>query len=807
MISLLMAGALACAPACMPSADTIPVAAAVFDGARGQLDARIPRVEDAGVRVDGRLDEDAWQRAAVLTGFTQSAPAEGTPARERTEVLVFYTPRELFIGVRAHAGDPSSIRSTLAERDQITADDHVRILLDTFHDRRRAFAIFVNPLGIQQDGTFADGSFEGFTFSPDFVFDSRGRLTGEGYEVEIRIPLRSLKFPAGATQTWGMNVVRVIPAAGAEESWAPRSRSQPELASSGTLSGIGGLRPGRLVEVNPTFTARREGTTEDDGFRRGSTEPDVGVNLKYGITSELTLDATLNPDFSTVEADADQITVNERFALSLEEKRPFFLEGADLFDTPESLVYTRSIVAPAAGARVTGKVGALNLAWLGAVDDAPRNDPDRYAPERRRALVQIARLRRDVGAGSTLGVLATSRELGSAFNRVAAADARIRFGGVYMAGGQLGGSWTRDWQPDAAGVDSAGGPGARVPVALEGRAAHIGQVYLDRTARRWGFIATLRDVPEDFVTETGFVRRTGITELNGRNRLSWYGATGALLESVDFVQNAGLLYTGRELWRGGGAVEGEVGLEVQAELRGNHEIEIGVGRGFYTLDPGDYGGYSLPSTGGGVETGDVLVGPDGRVGGLSGVSIGVESSYFKWMDVSLEAEVGGVPIFAEGTRGRGQSLEAAVALRPTAALRVDASLARVLLFRDRDGSRYSRALVPRLRAEYQLTRAFAVRGLAEYSVEEVDVLRAPDGRPYLRDGESFRVRRGNLPAWEAPQLNPLRLDLLLSWRPTPGTAAFLGYGREVTDDESFRFDGLAPRTDGLFLKLSYLFRN
>lgn len=175
MIFLLMAGALACAPACPLFADTIP-APAVYDGARRQLDARIPRVEDPAVRVDGRLDEAAWQSAAVLTGFTQSTPAEGIPARERTEVLVFHTPRELFIGIRAHASDPSRIRSTLAERDQITADDHVRILLDTFHDRRRAFAIFVNPLGIQQDGTFADG--RGFTYSPDFVFDSRGRLTG-----------------------------------------------------------------------------------------------------------------------------------------------------------------------------------------------------------------------------------------------------------------------------------------------------------------------------------------------------------------------------------------------------------------------------------------------------------------------------------------------------------------------------------------------------------------------------------------------------------------------------------------------------
>jgi hypothetical protein len=805
MIALLTAGALACAPACPLSADTFP--ALTFDGARGQLDARIPRVEDAGVRVDGRLDEAVWRNAAVLTGFTQSTPAEGIPARERTETLVFYTPRELFIGIRAHAADPSSIRSTLAERDQITADDHVRILLDTFHDRRRAFAIFVNPLGIQQDGTFSDGEFDGFSFSPDFLFDSRGHLTGEGYEVEIRIPLRSLKFPSGAAQTWGLNVIRVIPALGAEESWAPRSRNQPaELAQSGTLSGIERLRPGRLVEVNPTFTARREGTTVDDEFRRGSTEPDLGVNLKYGVTSELTFDATLNPDFSTVEADADQITVNERFAISLEEKRPFFLEGADLFNTPETLVYTRSIVAPAAGARVTGKVGALNLAWLGALDDAPRDAPGRFDPDPSRALVQIARLRRDVGSGSTVGLLATSREVGGAFNRVAAVDARVRFGQYYMAGGQLGGSWTRAWEPDAAGSDSAGPPGERVPVALDDRAAHIGHVFLDRTARRWGFIYTLRDVPEDFETETGFVRRTGITELFGRNRFSWYGAPGARVEQVDFVQSAGRTYTGRELWRGGGAVEGEVGLEMGMELRGNHEVELSVSRAFYTLDPSEYADYSVPGPGG-VETGDVLVGPDLRMGGLNGVSLGVESSYFKWMDVGFEVAFGSVPIFDEGTRGRGQELEAAVELRPTEALRVDASLRRELLYRVRDGSRYSRALVPRLRVEYQVTRAVAVRGLAQYSIEEVDVLRTPDGRPYLADGEPFRVRRGNTPPWTAPQLNPLRLDVLLSWRPSPGTVAFLGYGREATDNEAFRFSSLTPRTDGLFLKLSYVFRN
>jgi hypothetical protein len=765
-----------------------------------------PRLETAQIRVDGRLDEEAWSTAALLGNFTQSRPAEGSPASERTEVRVFYTPRDLYIGVRAYAADPSRIRSTLAERDQITSDDHVRILLDTFADQRRAFVFYVNPLGIQQDGILAEG--RGTDFAPDFLFDSRGRLTGDGYEVELRIPLKSLKFPAGGEQRWGFNVIRVLPATAAQESWAPRLQSTPsELAQSGTLRGIRGLRPGRLFEANPTLTARREGSTGETGFRRGPTEPDLGVNVKYGITSELTLDATINPDFSTIEADADQITVNERFAISLQEKRPFFLEGADLFSTPETLVYTRSVVDPAVGARLTGKVGALNLAYLGAVDEAPLSRPARFAPRADRAVVHIARVRRDVGsAGSTLGALATSRQTGDAFNHVAAADARIRFGGVYTAGVIGGGSWTRSWVADPLGRDSAGAPGARQAVSTDDEVGHIANLYLDRTGRRWGFLATLRDVPSSFRTETGFVRRRGITEISGGNRVSWYGARGALLQRLDVRQGGRRYWDGRGFWSGDGAVEGTLSLDANASFRGNLGVEVGVQRAFYTLDLADYARYSRSGPDGRIETGDSLVGPDPRMGGLHGISIEVESSHFKAADIGVELFVGATPIFAEGTRGVESGIGAEVALRPTPSLRVDGRLGFSVLRRASDDSRYSRALVPRLRVEYQLTRALAVRGLAQYSVEEVDVLRAPDGGEYLRDREPFRVRRGNLPSYLEPQLNPLRLDLLLSYRPSPGTVAFLGYGREVTDDEAFRFDGLQPRADGLFFKISYLFR-
>jgi hypothetical protein len=796
MIQIALAAALSAATA----ADTVPPGP-VYDGGRGEIRVSVPRVEDPEVRVDGRLDEPAWTRAARLTGFTQFKPAEGIPASESTDVLVFYTPRDLHIGIRARAADPARIRSTLAERDQITADDHVRIFLDTFLDRRRAFAFFVNPLGIQQDGTFSDAGWGGVDFAPDFIFESRGRLTADGYEVELRIPLKSLKFPSTGEQRWGLQVVRVIAATGAEESWAPRGRNEAaELSRAGVLEGIRDLRPGTLVEFNPTLTARRDGGLGPDGFRRGPLEPDVGLNLKYGLTSELTLDATVNPDFSQVEADADQITVNERFALSVREKRPFFLEGAELFSTPEPLVYTRAIVSPLAGARVTGKVGGIGVAYLGAVDDHPRRTPSVFAPRAERAGFQILRLRRDLGStGSSLGALGTVREAGEAFNRVGAADLRL-LRGAYVVGGQLGGSWTRAWVPDAAGTDSAGPPLARQPVSARTESGHIGSVFVDRTGRRWGFLVNFRDVSDGFRTGTGFVHRHGITEAGGGNRLSWYGRPGGRIERVNLRNGFRRIHEGRAFWEGGAAVEGNLVGQVEVEVRGNHQVALELARAFFTVDASDYAGYST-----GARTGDALV-RSGRMSGLDGASVSVSSA--RWSRLTLGARAGsyGTPIFAEGVRGRETGLEVEANLRPTDALRIDASLRRWVYTRDHDRSRYSSAVVPRLRLEYQVSRAVALRALAQYAVEEVDVLRAPDGRPYLRDGAPFRLRRGALQDPDAPQLNPVRVDLLFSYRPSPGTLVFLGYGREASDAEAFRFRSLEPRSDGVFFKVSYLFR-
>jgi hypothetical protein len=783
----------------------------VYRGSERELAVGLPRLDAAEIVLDGTMDEPEWAEAALLSAFTQVEPVEGAPASERTEVRIFYTPSALYIGIRAYTSQPSRLRATLAERDRILRDDHVQILLDTFNDRRRAYAFYVNPFGIQQDGIHTEGAgrrgSERVDFSPDFLFQSRGRLTGDGYVVEVHIPFKSLKFASAARGDWGLNVIRSIAATGAEESWAPLTRNDPSrLAQSGTLVGLRDLRPGMLVEVNPTLTGRRDGTVRDGALRHGPVEPDAGLNLRWGVSSNLTLDATVNPDFSQVEADAGQITANERFAISLAEKRPFFLEGAEVFSTPEPLVYTRAIVNPVAGAKLTGKVGAYGIGYLGALDESPlTGGTTSYAPRRERALFQLVRVQRDVGRGSSVGLLVTDREAGDEFNRVAGVDGRFRFRRVYSWQVQAAGSSTRAWEPTPGAADTAAAGG--VAVAPVERTGALLSTSLDRTGRSWGFRFGLRDVPDGFQASGGFLRRTGVTELSGLQRMRFFGGPGALLETATVFVSGNRIHDGRGFWKGADAVEGSTGVRSSLALRGNTRVQVGYTDRFFVLDPERYARYALTGTDGAVRTGEDLIRGRHRLDRLGGLSVDVESSRFKTVSLGAEAGWEATPIFAEGTRGEALTAAVGAALRPTDALRVEANLRHARLFRAEDGSLFSEALIPRLRVEYQLTREVFVRAVGQYNLEETDLLRAPDGTPYLYQGAPLRVRRGRISAADAPQTNPLRLDLLFSYQPSPGTVVFLGYGSEMTDREAFRFAPLARRADGFFLKLSYLFRS
>jgi hypothetical protein len=303
--------------------------AAVFSGRAKQLDVAIPRHE-AAIDVDGNLDEPVWERAARLAEFSQYTPVDNRAAEQQTEVLVWYSPTAIHFGIRAYA-PAGSTRATLAQRDRIEADDAVEIYLGTFNDRRQALLFGVNPLGVQFDGALTEGArggagggFGGLVggresadLSQDFVFDSKGRLTDFGYQIEIRIPFKTLRYQPQETQDWSLHVVRRVQSTGHEDSWVPAERNASSfLAQSGTLKGLTGLRRGVVLDLTPVVTARADGGADAaGGWTYDASRPDIGGNVRWGVTSNLTLNGTINPDFSQVEADATQFQFDPRLAL------------------------------------------------------------------------------------------------------------------------------------------------------------------------------------------------------------------------------------------------------------------------------------------------------------------------------------------------------------------------------------------------------------------------------------------------------------------------------------------------------------
>ncbi len=737
-----------------------------------------PRVETSIV-VDGQLDEAVWQRATRLDGFRQFQPVDSRPAEDSTVVLVWYSPTAIHFGIRAYDRVPESVRATVSDRDNIGNDDQVTIYLDTFNDRRRAYFFAVNPYGIQDDGVRSEG---GFTASsggsgttdrnPDFIWQSKGMKTDYGWVAEIRVPFKSLRWSAGGDLTWGLNVSRLTRRTGYEDTWTDVRRANASfLAQAGMITGLEGISRGVVTEIQPTFTADFPGVRLADGsYDRLPAQTDVGANLRFGFT-QLTLDATINPDFSQVESDAGLVTINERFALFFPERRPFFLEGIELFASPNNLVYTRTVANPLAGTKLTGKFGAWTIAHLTALDEFGQAR-DGGVTDETQAIVNLTRLRRDVGANSVAGVTVTNRDEDGDYNRVVSADTRLLFNKLYYVQAQAGASFTRDARDDDVRVDP------------------LWELETDRTGRAWGYNYKVSAIGDDFETWSGFVNRTGIVSARGFNRLALYGRRGALIESATlFGGVTRILDYNAPSSR---ALEGTHELSLSARVRGGWNVSGRVDLSFVRFDSTMYAGYAV-------------VGPDAPqpfpladgVFNAPNTSVTVSTPTWRLWQGSLTLQRGTRAIFPEAAEGTGQSVSASLTLRPTPAVRVFGTLAMQQLDRTRDGSEFARTILPRVKAEFQPNQAVFFRVVAEYRNERQAALVDPvSGIPLVISGTSTAARENNR----------LRVDWLASYEPTPGTVAFLGYGSTLAGDRALTFSGLERRDDGFFVKLAYLFR-
>ena len=391
------------------------------------------------VKADGVLDEAAWENATVMQILFEYLPGDNIPAPVETEFLITFDENYLYMAFRCFDPDPSQVRAHLMDRDAIESfiqDDHVVVMIDFFNDERRAFQFRVNPMGVQADAIFSE--LEGYEdFSWDAIWDSKGKITSFGWVAEISIPFNQIRFPkTGGEQTWGISAERSYPRS-VRHRMASHKRKRDIssiLNQSNKVTGFQGMKTGANLEVDPTLTAIRTDTRPDfpsGDIEAGEIDVDPGISLRWGITPNMILNTTVNPDFSQVEADVKELEVNRRYAIRYPEKRPFFLEGADFFLTPIEAVFTRTVADPDFGLKFTGKIGKNAIGVFGTYDRLnnllfPSNQGSIPTSVDENISGGVFRYRRDVGRGSALGVLYTGR-MGDAYhNHVTGMDGFFR---------------------------------------------------------------------------------------------------------------------------------------------------------------------------------------------------------------------------------------------------------------------------------------------------------------------------------------------------------------------------------------------
>ena len=489
----------------------------------------IPRFDKPPV-IDGKLDEEVWKNAAVLKDFYQIQPGDNTSPSKPTEVLIGFDPKFLYIAFKA-TDEPDKVRATVAKRDNIFQDDYVGFFLDTFNDKRKAFEVFFNPLGIQGDGILTEG--RGEDFSVDLLMESKGIVHETGFNVEIAIPFKSLRFEAGKGKLWGAHFFRRIKRFENElDSWMPFSRSiDSNLSQAGHITGLEGISVERTIELIPSLTVSQNGRfVHQFGAFPFNTDPgrivnepvglDLGLTAKFIPSSAVTVDLAINPDFAQVEADQLVVTANQRFPIFFPEKRPFFLEGIDIFRTPITAVHTRAIVDPDLAVKTTGKKGRNTFGLMVASDNGPGNlsADDRGSLNgclERRALdssvpcnaakildknayIGVLRLKRDVGKENSLGMVATSYNFIEKHNQVLGIDGRFRLDKQTTVSFQTLGTTSRNFFFDADDGRTQYRTGNGFGYSAD----------YNRSGRNWGWEVYGEGFTQDYRADVGFVQRT-----------------------------------------------------------------------------------------------------------------------------------------------------------------------------------------------------------------------------------------------------------------------------------------------------------
>ncbi len=700
-----------------------------------------------------------------VADFVQRTPDDGDAATQRTEVYIGYDREELHAIFLAFDNAPNQIRANLSSRENIEGDDNVEITIDTFNDQRAAFSFRSTPLGIQWDARWTEGNSRraGFDTTLEAVWDSEGQLTDQGYMVKMAIPLRSLRFPDSSEQTWRVQFGRYVPRLSEESYWPPYSIAiEGRLNQTSLLNGIRDVSPGNNSQIIPFIFAREldaldTGATGGPSFDRSS-EQDVGVDAKFVFNDSMVLDLTLNPDFSQVESDQPQVTVNERFEVQFPERRPFFVENADFFATDSILVFTRRIVDPEGGLRFTGRAGEYGFGAILINDEAPGLNRAATDPlNGEKANIAILRGFRDISEQSRVGFLLTDRVLGEGYNRVASVDGRIKLTDNWITNIQLVGSDSEPW----IGGESTTGYQRNIQANRTGRTVNVHSHFIETTA--------------GFRTELGFMNRFFRPDVSGiHNRLG-----------LNFYPEESSINT----WN---ATIFDVYLEDMEGTRIYHQLGPSFSLNFDTssygaswtdyteiLKPGDYAGIVSNTR---YDYDNWQLSYDNYT--LNTLEFGV--SYRAGTTLNLVPAIGNLPSVADNNR-----LDIDMLWRPLDRLRVSNTYLKTELETRSGGAKIFSNEIIRSNWNYQFTKEWSLRFIAQY--EETDA--GPASR--LVDDKN------------------MNFDLLLRYVINPWSAFYVGYNSNSSNFDIVESEGEREliltndlRNDGdqLFVKFSYMFQ-
>ena len=723
----------------------------------------IPQVNQPPVLEDF-LDIHSSERTdqlARVEGFIQRKPKDGAPTTQRTVVYLGYDHSNLYAIFLCYDTKPSQIRARMVNREQIDdSDDYVSLQLDTFHDQRRAYGFTANPNGIQQDAIWTEG--QGWDLSFDTVWHTDGRLTNEGYVVWMAIPFRSLRFSLAQQQNWGILLNRHIPHLNECTFWPEFSmRIEGRLNQAGTLSGLKNISPDRNMQVIPyLFTRSYRVLDQHDPihprFESSSLAIDGGLDTKIVFKDCLVLDLTVNPDFSQVESDEPQVTVNQRFEVFFPEKRPFFLENSNYFLTPFNLVFTRRIADPQFGMRLTGKLGSYGLGILFTDDQAPgKSTSSGGSLEGDRAYSSVVRLSRDIHHQSSVGFLFTDRELHGGFNRVFGLDARIKLGSTWVATAQAFRSLTRQ-------LDGSRLAGFGYYADLR----HIGEHFI--------YSFRYSDLADGFRSQLGFIERTDIRNLSQSAEYYFRPAN-------KYLDAWGPKITSELIWNHTGT---RLMHRFEPSIIWNFHCQTSFGiyycRLDETIDPRDF-----PSLN------------NNKNIFQQGKGLYLQSSFANWISFDSKywwgTGVNYVPVTgSEPEAARSQNAKIILTFFPIKPLRIET----IFLSQQLDSLKSEHIFtnqILRLSWKYQINRKLSLRFIAQYNTVD-----ANSKQTSLQTIKNFNV------------------DFLIIYLIYPGTAIWIGYNSNLQnidpallpDSSGLRRTDHSLMNDGrqLFIKVSYLLR-